>query len=143
VSESVLDKFKTKGAGYEVRDGKRIERGELVRKTPARKKRKPFKTDLILLPTAWTTCLSRAKRAATHNLAHWILEEAFKRKHVGGDVVLSTEATGMPRSTRWRAIKELVALGLINIEQRGHKAPRIAKLLNLPRDWDHAPAAIL
>ncbi len=59
-----------------------------------------------------------------------ILSEAFKRapkrNYRGGDIVLSsTVVAGMPRTTRWRAAKELAQLGLIEIEQNGRQAPRV------------------
>jgi hypothetical protein len=49
--------------------------------------------------------------------------EAFKREHIGGDIVLSSEVTRMPQTTRRRVAKELVKLGLIDIEQIGNGAP--------------------
>ena len=52
-----------------------------------------------------------------------VLEEAFKREHMRGDIVLSSEVTRMPQTTRRRAAKELVKLGLITIEQIGNGAP--------------------
>jgi hypothetical protein len=78
-----------------------------------------------------------------YQLAHRIILEAHKRKRIGGEIVLSAEVTGMPRATRWRAIKDLVRLGLIEIEQNGHAAPRVTRLLNLPCGWNHAPEEVL
>ena len=138
-----LDKFKTKPAGHIIRGGKRIALETLEPETPTPKKRKQFKPISIVMPVAWARRLWQARHLNTHNLAHWILEEAFKRKHVGGDIVLSSKATGISHSTRWRAITELIALGLIEVEQEGYEAPRITKLLNLPRNWSHAPTSVL
>jgi hypothetical protein len=138
-----LDKFKSKPAGHVIRDGKRIALETLEPKAPAQKKRKPFKPVAIIMPIAWAQRLRQTRQPNTHNLAHWILEEAFKRKHLGGNIVLSSKATGMARPTRWRAISELIALELIKVAQQGHEAPRITKLLNLPPKWNHAPATVL
>jgi GTP-sensing pleiotropic transcriptional regulator CodY len=51
------------------------------------------------------------------------LIEAFKRKHLGGQIVLSAKVTGgMPRSTKMRAATELAEFGLIEIRSMGKKA---------------------
>jgi hypothetical protein len=141
-----LDRFKTKSrpAGDVVRDGKRIEVRELAPEAPAQKKRKPFKADSIMMPTAWTASLRQSKCVSTHNLAHWIIEEAFKRKRaIDADIILSTTATGIPRSARCRATSELVALGLIEVRRHGREAFRVTRLLKLPDGWNHAPEGVL
>jgi hypothetical protein len=144
MSQFDLSRFKTKAKTYATTsDGRSIEVRTLEPKTPARVKRKPFKADSIMMPTTWTARLRQARRIGAQHLAQWILEEAFRRKYVGGDVILSTAATGMPRTTRWRAVRELVELELIVVEQRGHEAPRVTKLLNLPHGWKHAPHDML
>src|SRR5271168_2879894 len=63
-------------------------------------------------------------------LAHRILREAYKRERVGGEMIMSTALTGLPRVARLRAIKKLVEFGLIEIEQHGNQAARITSLLN-------------
>jgi hypothetical protein len=70
--------------------------------------------------------LRRAKRISTYQLAHVILFEDFKRKQIGGDIVLSSEVTGMRSQTRVRAAKELVQLGLITLRQNGKEAFRVS-----------------
>jgi hypothetical protein len=55
--------------------------------------------------------------------------EAFRRQHVGGEIVLSTGATGLSRKVRSRAVKELLGLGLIEVEQHGNQAVRVTNLL--------------
>jgi hypothetical protein len=68
----------------------------------------------------WREALRRAKCAgSTYDLALTILFEAFKREHVGDEIVLSAKLTGMPRDTRRRAARELVKLGLIKLRQTG------------------------
>ena len=59
-----------------------------------------------------------------------ILREAYKRQYTGGDVVLSAAATGLPQTTRRRAVKEMVELGLIRTKQDGNKAPTVMELLS-------------
>jgi hypothetical protein len=58
-------------------------------------------------------------------LALVILAEDFKRKNVGGEVVLSSWVTEMPRCTKMRAANELVDLGLIKIVKDGKHALRV------------------
>jgi hypothetical protein len=60
----------------------------------------------------------------TYELAHLILWEAFKDKRGTGEVVLSTEVTGMSRETKIRAARELVELGRIRLKKRETKALR-------------------
>jgi predicted transcriptional regulator len=98
--------------------------------TPARK-RKPFEVTFVKLYGCWIDRLERSKNPGTFKLFLRILEADFKRQITGGELVLSTEATGLSRKVRSRAIKELVELGLIEIEQNGNKAVRVTKLILL------------
>lgn len=98
-------------------------------KAPRRPKRKPFKIDWVKLPNYWIGQLERSRRVGTYKLAHRILREAFKRQYLGGEIVLSATVTGMPRSTRHDAIKEIVKLGLIRIKQEGRGAITVTTLL--------------
>ena len=108
---------------------------EVVRLDPPdgglrRKKRKPFKIDWVKLPNFWIERLERCRRLGTYKLALRILREAYKRQYTGGDVVLSAAATGLPQTTRRRAVKEMVELGLIRTKQDGNKAPTVMELLS-------------
>jgi hypothetical protein len=94
-----------------------------------RPKRKPFVAQWVKFPHYWSERLERACRLATYKLAHRILREAFKRQHVGGEVILSTAVTGLPRETRRQAIQELVALGLIRTAQQGNGAVIVTEIL--------------
>jgi hypothetical protein len=110
--------------GYVVRHGRRIAVTTVNADSALpRKKRKPFESQFVKLPRHWITGLQRSNSVNTYRLAHMILREGFKREHVGGKVVLSTKVTsGMIRSTKIRAARELVELGLIRIEQDGNRA---------------------
>jgi hypothetical protein len=133
VSTFDLDKFKTRRTKYVTAHGKRMVVETLEPETPARKKRKPFKVEWVKLPTSWVERLEQCKRAATYKLAIRTLCEAFKRRQLGGEIILSAEVTRMPRQTRYRATRELVELGLIEVEQRGKRAVRVTWLLGEPR----------
>ena len=82
------------------------------------KKRKPFKTAFVQVPMRWIVALEGANAdSSAYKLALRLLAEAFKCSQVGGDVVLSSNVTGMPRSSKSRAAKELQRLGLIRTER--------------------------
>ena len=92
------------------------------------KKRKPFKIEWVKLPDYWIRQLEQSQHMGTYKLALRILREAYRQQYTGGEVVLSTEVTGLPGTTRWSASKELVALNLIEIQQDGNQATRVTKL---------------
>src|SRR5438046_1764453 len=102
---------------YVLSHGQRIAVETLDISAAPKKKRKPFKARWVKLPTRWAEVLRRSKSTAVYHLAHAILFEAFRREHVGGEIVLSLAMTKMPRITRRKAIRELVRLGLIEIQQ--------------------------
>jgi hypothetical protein len=96
---------------------------------PTRKKRrKRFETRWVKLSLRWVKALRRSESINTYRLAHTILFEAFKHEQVGGEVVLSTEVTKLSATTRKRAIKELVKLGLIRVRRNGNKAVRVVHI---------------
>jgi hypothetical protein len=91
-----------------------------------KKKRKSFQAEWVKLPRHWLTALLQTKSANTYHLAHLILWEAFKRKYIGGEIVLSTQVTkGIPRCSKVRAAEELVELGLIRIKRDGRRSLRV------------------
>jgi hypothetical protein len=102
--------------------GRRVKIGIVKSKKPRKRKRKPFKVNWFKFPTWWIEVLHHAGTGA-RLLAPIILAEAFKREHIGGNIVLSSEVTKMPQTTRRRAARELVKLGLITIAQIGNGAP--------------------
>jgi hypothetical protein len=117
---------------YVVRNGRQIAVEFLdtgVPATPTPKRRKPFKADFVKLPKFWIDQLCHARNVCTVTLAHVILHEAFKRQHVGGEIVLSAEVTGLSRWARARAVKELKELGLIETEQKGNQAVRVISII--------------
>ena len=132
-----LSRFKTKlrdgarivkdGKHYQVRQGKLIEY-ETLNPTESKKANPSFEAHWAKFPKYWKTALRRTKRVSTFNLALAILFEAAKLELTGkrGEkITLSSAMTGgMPRNCRLRAIRELVKLDLITVEQYGKEAPR-------------------
>jgi hypothetical protein len=110
------------------RHGKRIAVDTINSETPA-KRHKPFEVSFVKLPYYWIKQLEQSNSPGTFKLAHRILKEKFKRDWVGGDIVLSSEATGLSRKIRSKAVKELVRLGLIEIEQNGNQAVRVTDII--------------
>lgn len=113
---------------YAYHHGKKIAVDTITAAPPA-KTHNPFKVQFVKLPDRWMKRLERSNSPGTFKLAHRILKEAFRRQYVGGEIVLSTEATGLSRKVRSKAVKELVGLGLIEIEQSGNRAVRVMNLL--------------
>ena len=113
---------------YVYRQGKRIATDNICATTPV-KERKRFVVQFVKLPVEWIERLEQSNSPGTFKLAHRVLKEAFKRRYLGGEIVLSTEATGLSRKVRSKAVKELVRLGLIEITQNGNQAVRVTKIL--------------
>ena len=112
---------------YVYRDGKKIA-VDTINTLATAQRRKPFEVSFVKLPAYWIDRLQGSNNPGTFKLAHHILKEEFKRQLVGGEIVLSTEATRLSRKVRSRAVKELVRLGLIEIEQNGNRAVRVTHL---------------
>jgi hypothetical protein len=118
---------------YVYRYGKRIAVDTLNTGTPIRK-RKPFAVSFVLLSEYWIEQLQKSKSPGTFKLALRILKEAFKCRYVGGEIVLSTAVTRLSRKIRLKAVKELVKLGLIKIEQNGNQTTRVISIIEKKRE---------
>src|SRR5262245_8000610 len=117
-------------ANAEFLDGLRKAKTKSAGKTEHR--RGPFQTKWVAWPRAWYKALLGTSLAAWE-LAAYILFEEFKQRNVGGEIVLSPTATGMPSSTVRRAARVLVDLGLVEVEQTGLKSMRVMKVKKLRR----------
>jgi hypothetical protein len=114
--------------GYVMRQGRRIEVTTLNPDPPPKARRKSFEPLFVRVPWHWAAALRRSKSARTYELALLILGEAFKDRRRTGEITLSTEVTGMSRTTKRRAAKELAKLGLINLKEEGFSALRATVL---------------
>ena len=99
-----------------------------AKKKKGKKNKQCFKPQWLKLPARWVEALRRSKSASTYQLALTVLLEAFKREQLGEEIVLSMKTTRMPSSTRARAVRELVKLGLITVKRDGRQAVRIINL---------------
>jgi hypothetical protein len=96
------------------------------RRTVALRKRRHF----IKVPLLWFERLAEARHIATYRVALHLLYQTWK---MGGQPVPLPNgpliAEGIARGTKWRALRELEQLGLVIVERRKRKAPRVTVLL--------------
>lgn len=118
---------------YVYRHGKKIAVDTVSTTTPT-DKHKRFEVQFVKLPYFWVRRLEQSQNPGTFKLAHRILLEQFKCQFSGGEIILSTNHTSLSRKVRSRAVKELVGLGLIEIEQHGNQAVRVTKLIDKERN---------
>jgi hypothetical protein len=111
---------------YVIRHGRRIAVKTIETGVSHKPARKPFRARWVKLPIWWVSVLRRSRNASTYQLALTILCEAFKREYVGGEIVLSSSVTKMPRCTKMRAVRELVDLGLIQLDHDGKRAGKVS-----------------
>lgn len=93
---------------------------------PARKRRKKWRRQYVQFPWAWIDRLQTAKRVSTYRLALLLVYEHWRTK--GRPIALSNVmalAEGLSRRSKWRALSELEALGLIAVGRRQGRAPRL------------------
>jgi hypothetical protein len=90
--------------------------------------RRQFRALWVRFPLSWLVALEQTKSASAIKLALKILFAEFHRQHTGGEVVLSAAMSGMPNATRVDATRELIRLGLIEVEQSGRGAPRVVRV---------------
>ncbi len=116
-----LNRFKTKT------------KPDKVSRRGSKRSKQLFKVDWVKLPNYWIEQLAQARHLATYRLAHHILREVFKQQYQyrSGEIILSTDATGLPREARRRAIKELTELKLIQVRQDGNQAVQVTKLARI------------
>jgi hypothetical protein len=113
---------------YVNRHGRRVA-VDTVNVATSSKRRKSFELQFVKLPSYWIEKLQKSNNPGSFKLAHRILKEDLKRSFMGGEIVLSTEVTGLSRKVRYKAVKELVALRLIEIAQNGKRATRVISII--------------
>jgi hypothetical protein len=89
-------------------------------------KRKKWRRHYVQVPWPWVERLQSAKRISTYKLVHLLLHEHWKsggRPLVVSNVLAAEVA--LCRQAKWRGLTELEGLGLITLERRKGRAPRI------------------
>jgi hypothetical protein len=95
------------------------------RTKPAKKSR-----HFVKVPVKWIDQLAKARHIATYRLALYLLYRSWR---AGGQMITvpngALETEGVSRWQKWRALRELERLGLITVECRHRRSPRVALLL--------------
>jgi hypothetical protein len=97
-------------------------------------KPKKWRREYVQFPWTWIERLQAAKRVSTYRLALLLVYEHWRTG--GRPIVLSNALVvteGVSRRTKWNALVELEGLGLVRVERRSRKSPRLI-LCHLPRD---------
>jgi hypothetical protein len=98
---------------------------------PASKGGRPNKErHFIRVPITWFERLAGVRQVATYHVALHLLYRAWR--HGSRSAVLSNAllvCEGIPRWQKWRALRELERRGLITVERRQRRAPRVTLVL--------------
>jgi hypothetical protein len=103
-----------------------IEAEQIQPQVKPRYKSKKWQRYYVRVPWPWVERLQSAKRISTYTLALLLLYENWKSG--GRTLVLSNllaAEVGLCRQAKWRGLRELERLGLVRVEQRKGRAPRI------------------
>jgi hypothetical protein len=103
---------------------------ERLRVNPADLQRKPkpkkWRRHYVRFPWEWAERMKAVNRGCTYRLALLLVYEHWRTG--GRSIMLSTaglEQEGLSRRSKWRALLELEQLGLVRVERRPRKSPRI------------------
>jgi len=95
----------------------------------AQTKRKGWQRICTVVPRAWELGLLDAKRVSTYRLAHELLYLHWYGK--GKPIAVTgkvAQAAKISVSSKWNALGELERLGLIEVDRKPHRAPRVTLL---------------
>jgi hypothetical protein len=90
------------------------------------KSSKKWQKRFVRVPCGWVERLQSAERISTYRLALPLLYESWRTG--GRPIVLSNvfaEAEGLSARSKWNALAELEALGLVRIERHPGRSPRL------------------
>ena len=91
-----------------------------------RPKPKSWRRQYVRVPWEWVEQLQSARRVSTYRLALVLLYEDWRTG--GKPIVLSNismKAEGLLPRSKWNALSELADLGLITIEKKNGRSPRV------------------
>ena len=89
-----------------------------------------WRQQFVQVPGVWVERLAKARHIATYRIALHVLYRHWKTS--GEPFTLSNGMVameGVGRRAKWRALQEMEQLGLITIERRKRKTPRITVLV--------------
>jgi hypothetical protein len=91
------------------------------------KRAKRWRRQYVQFPWTWVERLQAARRISTYRLALVLVYEHWRTG--GRPIVLSNmlaKAEGLSPRSKWNALAELEALGLVQVERRPSRSPRLA-----------------
>jgi hypothetical protein len=106
-----------------------IDPNDLKRRAEATPAKKSWRRQFIKFPWAWMDRLVATKRATTYRLALVLVYEHWRTG--GRAIVLSNTIVrreGISRRSKWNALAELEQMGLIAVEKRRRRSPRVSLL---------------
>lgn len=92
---------------------------------------RPRKGLFVKVPLEWAHRLDSARFVATSKVALHLLHEGFKAHGHGNNIRLANGVLalkGVTPGQKWRALAELERLGLVSVEHRPRKSPKITLL---------------
>jgi hypothetical protein len=99
--------------------------------------REGWQRNYTLVPREWELRLLEAKRISTYRLAHEILYLHWYGK--GKPVTVSgkvARAVKISARSKWEALAELERLGLIEVDRKPRRSPRVTPLhTQVPKSW--------
>jgi hypothetical protein len=110
---------------------------KLKPRSDGRGAKKKWQRKYISFPWSWLDRLKTTGRGATCRLALFLVYEHWR---IGGRTIKLTNTmaaeVGVSPDTKGRALDDLEQAGLIKVERRPHKSPRVTLLLIDPRTSD-------
>jgi hypothetical protein len=87
--------------------------------------RKRHARQFVMVPWLWVERLQEARYMATYRVALYVLFQYWKTQQPVPVSNVALKARGVPRRSKYRAIRELERLGLVRVEQRARRSPVI------------------
>jgi hypothetical protein len=97
-----------------------------ARRGKGQAKRLGQRAQFVMLPVNWVEQLNNSRVAAAWPIAVYVLHQHWKTS--GKPVRVSNELAktiGVTRRTKWRALRELERLGLIQVDVGPRRSPRV------------------
>jgi hypothetical protein len=89
-------------------------------------KRKKWRRHYVRFPWAWIERMGSVRSGSTFRLALLLVYEHWR---TGGRPIelsnIASKGEGLSRWSKWRALADLEALGLIRVERRPKQSPRV------------------
>jgi hypothetical protein len=92
----------------------------------APRRRQEESRHFVKMPVLWVERLAEARHIASYRIALHLLYQTWKTGRQSVELPNASLATlGISRRSKWRALGELERLGLVMVERRRRRTPRI------------------